>query len=148
MTDDQGRDHERRLGLYMGLKNELNKRELSNAENYDRAILTLSSSAIGLSIALLRRGADDPPAVGMWLLVVSWILFAGAICATLISFFTGQASIAHQSQIGWKLIMDMDETVRSRQNRAGMWTNRLAIAAGALFAAGVVATLFFCIRNF
>ena len=55
MTDQaQSNEHELRLKLYGETRADLLKRQLSNSENADRAILSVSTAALGFSLAFLK----------------------------------------------------------------------------------------------
>lgn len=47
-------DQERHLKLYADARADLLKRQLSNSENADRAILSVSTAALGFSLAFLK----------------------------------------------------------------------------------------------
>ena len=71
----------------------------SQAAQYDKAILTVSSSLFALSVAFLKDVAGSNP-VWAGLLILSWICLAISVCCTLTSFLTSQSALRHnQDQI-------------------------------------------------
>lgn len=90
--DESERDYEQ----YLKERDELLKRELSNSQLFDKAILTLSSAGLGFSLAFIRKGVSLDEATQEYLLYFSWGLFFLAIAFTLISFFTSQRAINKQ----------------------------------------------------
>jgi hypothetical protein len=83
---------EERQKLFDELKAKLNKRELSNAENFDKSVLTYSSAGLAFSLAFLKDFLPIAKAVWGWLLYCSWGLFTLAIIITIISYHTLQAN--------------------------------------------------------
>lgn len=55
-------------------------------KSFDKAVLTLSSGALGLSMIFLKDIVDIKLMQFKYLLYVSWLLYIGAIAANLISY--------------------------------------------------------------
>ena len=72
---------------------ETNKRVLSNSENLDKWILTLSSGGIAISLTILSSVVDVSKALHLGFLFSSWGLFGTSILMTVISYFTGQKGL-------------------------------------------------------
>ena len=68
-------DQEKLYELYIKQDEELSKRDLSNVENLDKAILSLSSAGLGLSLAFIRNVVPLAQANHVWVLHVSWLIF-------------------------------------------------------------------------
>ena len=62
----------------------------ANAEAQDRAILTLSSALLALSLSFFRDVFPSNQPIWLILLYTSWILFAIAICITILGFMFSQ----------------------------------------------------------
>ena len=77
---------------YLRFIEDTNKREMSNAETYDRALLTLSSVLLGLSLTYTQNVVPLHTACNLWLLITSWGLFATTIIVVMVSFIYGQHS--------------------------------------------------------
>jgi len=77
---------------YLRFIEDTNKREMSNAETYDRALLTLSSVLLGLSLTFTQNVVPLHTASKLWLLIGSWALFATTIIIVMASFIYGQHS--------------------------------------------------------
>src|SRR4051812_20704627 len=80
-TEDELRER-----LHKEHKDELVKKQISNAENFDKSVLTLSTSALGFSVAFIKDFADLASASERWMLPLSWCLFGGAVVFTMFSF--------------------------------------------------------------
>jgi hypothetical protein len=87
---------EEQNNVYQKCREDLLKRQLSNTENFDRAILTLSSSTLGLTLTFIRNVTPIENAHHIWLLLLAWVLLAIAIVITLLSFLISQAGAKTQ----------------------------------------------------
>lgn len=85
-------------------RNELDKAEQAQAAQYDKAILTVSSALLGLSVAFLKDVAADPPVV-ICILACAWLSLALSILFTLYSFLTSQNAIRYVRET-----IDIEET--------------------------------------
>ncbi len=72
--------------MFSERRQELINRQLSNSESQDRAVLTLSSSGLVLSVSFIRFVVELEAAVYTWLLYASWGLFATAVISTILSY--------------------------------------------------------------
>lgn len=79
-------DLEKLYEQYIKQDDELSKRDLSNVENLDKAILSLSSAGLGLSLVFIRNVVKLAEASHVWFLHVSWFMFVLAIISTLSSY--------------------------------------------------------------
>ena len=69
-------DQEKFFELYVKEEADLSKRDLSNVENLDKAILSLSSAGLGLSLVFIRRRSQT----GRCLPCVDIIYLLGDFC--------------------------------------------------------------------
>lgn len=145
--DEARLDKELRERLFRETKDELVKKQISNAENFDRSVLTLSSSALGFSVAFIKDLAPLGTADVRWALVGSWSLFGAAVILTMISFMTSQSAIRHQLDIAEKYYLRYDDTSIDAENVAANWTNRFNFFAGASLVLGMILTIVFAIAN-
>jgi hypothetical protein len=100
---------EERQKLCDQLNAELNKRELSNAENFDKAVLTYSSAGLAFSLAFLKDFLPIAKAAWGWLLYFSWGLFTLSIIATITSYITSQLGIKKERDKGERYYRDKEE---------------------------------------
>lgn len=136
-------EEEVRQEFYAKRRDELLKRQLSNSENADRAILTVSTAALGFSLAFLK---DLVPLTGAKLpilLYASWIAFACAILVTLLSFFASQVAISGELKKAEKYYLDGDESQFDSQLMAEKVTATLNIISAISFIVGIVLTCIF-----
>lgn len=78
----------------------LNERQLSNSQMLDRAILSLSSAGLTLSLAFMKTvvqtNAGNNEVIDVNFLYISWWAFVLAIIFTLISFLTSNYGLEKQ----------------------------------------------------
>lgn len=99
MQNEESNDQERKM-LFAELKSELFKRQLSNSDNLDKAVLAYSSAGLALSLGFLKDFISLATASQKWLLFTSWALFVLAVVVTIVSFLTSQRGIAKQLKLG------------------------------------------------
>lgn len=115
-----------RQKLHDSLRDDLFKRQLSNSENLDRAILMLSSAGLGLSLVFVKDLVPSVEANCMYLLYFSWILFGSAILSTLVSFFVSQQGIKKQLEMNRQYYLEKKEEVINQKNLWAVATERLS----------------------
>lgn len=139
-------DQPERQRLYEKTREDLLKRQLSNAENFDKAILSVSTAALGFSLAFLKDFVALEEARYAWLLYTSWGAFALAIVATIASYLVSQWGVTEQLEKAEGYYLRGDESCLKRGFYAQL-TDRINGAAGALFIVGVVVTTLFVSLN-
>ena len=90
--DEQKRSTE----IYDSFRDELYKRQLSNSEAYDRAILSLSSAGLAISLTFIKFIVPLEKAEYLSVLKASWVLFLISVIATVVSFLIGNKGISKQ----------------------------------------------------
>ena len=140
-------DHlERIYEQYLKERDQLLKRELSNSQLFDKAILALSSAGLGLSLAFIRKGVSLDEATQVYLLYSSWILFVAAIASTLFSFFTSQCAIKKQLEFNEEdYVMSKYDLVgkedpSSLKNRPNQITTVLSYVSGISYILAIILT--------
>lgn len=111
-------------------------------QNLDKALLTLSAGAFGLSIAFVSQ---VEPAGAVVLMYRAWIAFGLSILCELASFVTSKW--AHEKDV---LILDEDYEKCANTERRSRWnmaTTALNILAGLGFVGGAVFLTLFVARN-
>jgi hypothetical protein len=141
-TEDQQRER-----LHTSARGELLDRQFSNSEAYDKAILTLSSGFLALSLSFIKEIFPAGSITCRGLLYASWALLALAIISTVISFRVSNAAIEGQLGQAHRYYKERDESAftKSKLSRSVDWLNNVS---GGLFIFGVVLTVVFVILNF
>ena len=128
---------------YIKQDDELSKRDLSNVENLDKAILSLSSAGLGLSLVFIRNVVKLEEAAHIWLLHVSWLMFVLAITSTLLSYLFGQSALNKQRIINEKYYLEGDENAGQRMPFASKITRCLSYVSVFTYIAAVSFTALF-----
>ncbi len=146
MTDDQDLTAYKRRVL-TETRADLLRRNLSNSENYDKAILSLSTVFLGFSFAFLKDFVPFDQAQSLWLLYCSWISLTVSVVTTIVSFCVSQIAIDKQIEKAENYYLsDIEEALtRSWAAKANDWIN---YASGLFFVLGVLLTTAFVITNF
>lgn len=138
---------EERQKLFDELKAELNKRELSNAENFDKSVLTYSSAGLAFSLAFLKDFLPITKAVWGWLLYCSWYLFTLSIIVTIISYITSQLGIKRQLDKARRYYLEKEERAIEEKNVFEPLTEWLNYSSGLIFVLAVIFTTIFVSIN-
>lgn len=136
-------DQELRLKLYAEARADLLKRQLSNSENADRAILSVSTAALGFSLAFLKDIVPLQEAVLPNLPYLSWALFTLSIVLTLLSFFSSQKAIDEQLVLAHRYYIDRDEDAVMLRPSAAKLTDILNKSGAAFLVIGLLVTCAF-----
>ena len=137
------KDLEKLYEQYIKQDEELSKRDLSNVENLDKAILSLSSAGLGLSLIFIRNVVKLEEAAHIWLLHVSWLMFVLAITSTLLSYLFGQSALNKQRIINEKYYLEGDEDAGWRIPLASKITRFLSYVSVSTYIAAVSFTALF-----
>ena len=136
-------DSEKLYELYVKEEEELSKRDLSNVENLDKAILSLSSAGLGLSLVFIRNVVKLAAANHVWVLHVSWLMFGLAITSTLLSYLFGQRALDRQREFNEKYFLEGDEEAGLQKSFASRTTRFLSYVSVFTYIAAVACTTFF-----
>jgi len=132
---------------YHSYRTQLLDLQKSDTTEFDKGILTLSSGALGLSLAFIKDIVKIERASHPSLLMGSWFLFAGAILLTLISFLVTQKSVSVQLDYAEKYYLEEKEEYLNKKScwvSANVWLNRFTAF---LFTLAVFATVTFASIN-
>lgn len=117
--------------------------EQKSQEDFDKAVLTLSGGALGISFTFLKDIVGANPIAEPTFLIWSWRLWAGSILCVLFSYFLSHLSLR-------KAIAQVDDGTIYDQKPGGIWatwTAFLNIAGAALFVMGVLMLTYFASVN-
>lgn len=133
--------------LYMALKQEIDKRDLSNTENHDKAILTYSSLGLTISLTFLKDVTPLECVSHEWALFTSWVLFLAAIITVIFSFFLSQSALHTQLKNAEDYYLGDDDSALNRTNPLGQLTKAANILSAIFFVLAVVCAALFCYLN-
>ncbi|MYB63150.1 hypothetical protein F4X73_00545 [Candidatus Poribacteria bacterium] len=140
-------DQEKLFELYVKEEEDLSKRDLSNVENLDKAILSLSSAGLGLSLVFIRNVVKLAEASHVWVLYTSWVIFVIAITSTLMSYLFGQSALNKQRIINEKYYLEGDEDAGKQMPFASKITRFLSYVSVVTYIAAVSFTAIFIALN-
>ena len=136
-----------RSDLHKATRDHLIRLQLSNSEGFDRAILTLSSAGLALSITVVKEFVGKGSAHQAWSLQAAWILFAASIATVVISYITSQQGINDHLEYAHAYYEEGCDEYRIKSSPWRHWTIRLGYAGGALFLIAIAALIWFSISN-
>ena len=142
---EQNTSEEVEYKVYLEERKLLVEAELEQSRLFDRAILTLSAGAFGLSLAFIRQIAPTIKVGSQFLLTCSWACFSLSILSTLVSFLTSQSACSKQRDILESEYFNHNN--KSEKNKAAVWTKRLNIVSIVTFILGVTFLAIFSIIN-
>ncbi len=82
--------------MFDSFRDELLKRELSNTESYDRAILTLSSASLAVSLTAIRFVVPLESSNHIWMIKAGWLLLLFSIIMSLYAYLMSNKAISVQ----------------------------------------------------
>jgi uncharacterized membrane protein YgcG len=136
-----------RRDVYKSTRDDLLGRQLSNSEKFDNAVLTLSTGALGLSLAFIKDIVPVKMAIYLWVLKTSWCFFGLSIVLTLLSFFVSQFAINKQLEYAEEYYLNKKEEYLKRKNHFAIMTNYINYSSCLLFVAAIVFTVIFVSSN-
>jgi len=136
-----------RQNAFASYQAELFRRQLSNCENFDKAILTYASGALALSLGFLKDFIPLSRAALPTLLHLSWFAFASCILVTVTSYLISQRGINRQLQLAERYYLNGEEQALREVNHAAAATEWFNLASGVLFCIAVVLTTIFVSAN-
>ena len=140
-------EDEERRALHGKAREHLLKCQLSNSENYDRAILTLSTASLGLSVTFIKNMVEIDQAACLWLLETSWVLFGIAIVTTVLSFQLSQRSIDFEFNRLNKYYLEKDDKAFGIPNVNGDRTKQAGYVSGITFVIALFTLMLFICLN-
>jgi hypothetical protein len=126
---------------------EISKRQLSNSEAFDKAILSLSSAGLALSLSFFKFVVPASQAISLDLIKYSWYLFLAAIISTILSFVTSQRALAIELTHAERYYLSDEEEFEKKNNPASNLTELLNILSGLFFILAIINVVRFVVAN-
>jgi hypothetical protein len=123
------------------------RRQLSNTENFDKAVLSLGTAFLGFSMAFLKDFVSYKNAIYSFLLPASWALFCLSIVVTIVSFFVSQVGLTTQVKYAEKYYLECDESYFLKKNPAAKFTELANYGSAFSFILAIIATIIFVVVN-
>lgn len=132
---------------YDSFYEEAMRRNLSNTQAWDNAILTLSSVFLGFSLSFFNTSIPPDKACAHILLPISWWVFAISILITFLSFMVSNIGLKKQLQKAEEYYLKGNEEALSHKNRAATFVILCNWAAGIMFVCAMLLTVIFFTLN-
>jgi hypothetical protein len=114
-------------------RDDLRKRQLSNNENYDKTVLTLSSSGLALSLTAIKFAIPLTTARYLYLIQGSWWLFGATIFISIFAYWISNKALDKQLEIAEEYYSKGIEDAFSKKNWYSNVNDWLNMAAGLTF---------------
>lgn len=133
--------------LYFKYREELYKGSLSNAENLDKTLISLSTFGLMLSVTLIDKLIPLSKAHTIGLLLSSWIGFIASIACVLGSYYLSRKAFETQLESAKKHYIDKEFDSLNKENIFYSRCVRLTNIASILFVCSLVVMAFFVAIN-
>lgn len=120
------------------------------ASKYAKAIITLSSGALLLSLNFMKDLAPEPKVETFFYLIGSWIAFSSSLLMVVISFLLATFAFNKQVTISEKFLLHSPEgenNTKPDSNPYNFWIKTLNIASLIAFIFGLYYVVLFSINN-
>lgn len=144
LTEEEKKD---RIRIYESLREHILKSQLSNSENFDKEILTLSSVFLGATLTFIKDIVPIKTAWYLWQLNLSYLFFIIVIISTIISFLVSQRALAIQLDYAEKYYLELQEEFLKKENKWGNWIKYLSYISAFFFIFGIFCVALFIILN-
>lgn len=138
---------EEKKKIYAETRADLLKRQLSNAENYDKSILSVATAALGFSLVFLKEIVPISIAKDFYLIKISWLFLILTILATLISFLSSQRAINKQLLYAQEYYLNSNDDFLNKKNWPAIVTDWLNWGSAIFFVIAIVITTTFVSIN-
>ena len=147
MLKTQNKNLDKNYKIYLEERKELIHAEQLMYRSFDKAILTLSAGALGISITFINQIAPNPTRDTKCLIISAWIFFSLSVFSTLISFLTSQVACRKQIEICEEILLHNRSENDSKSNKFAVATKWLNYASISFFLLGIITLASFCLKN-
>lgn len=147
---NSGNNNDFKYKVYLEERKLLIHAEYEESRLFDKAILTLTAAAFGLSLTFIRQIVPTIKAGTVWILICAWAGFCISLLSTLISFLTSQYACSKQREILEAEFLDNHGSQSKKahpKNKLAIWTRRLNNISIFAFIIGVIFLVTFSITN-
>ncbi|SAL04797.1 hypothetical protein AWB78_07139 [Caballeronia calidae] len=140
-------DTAERKRLYERNRDDLSKRQISNAENLDKSILTYSGAGLALSLGFLKDFIPIRQAEFAWALYGSWFFFTLAMVLVIASYVLSLRVVTLQLDRAERYYLKSEDEAFNEQtwwdhcaNHVNHWMSAAAFAIALIFTTFFVST--------
>lgn len=138
---------EERRALYDKYWAEAQTRQRSSSENFDKSILTYSSSGLAISLTFLKDLVPIKDSIWPSLLYFSWACFVLATGLTILSFLISYKAQELSIEFCEEYFMNGKDEFRNKETWHGAFVKWSNIISGLAFVLALIATSFFVKLN-
>ncbi|WP_152526877.1 hypothetical protein [Pseudogulbenkiania ferrooxidans] len=135
-----------RQEMFFKYNEEISKRTLTNSEQQDRHVITLSSAAIGFSMVVLKEFPKEWRQFN-YLLSIALISLVVSIALVISSYIVSQLELEKQLEIARKYYLENDEDALKAERKNAI-TKYINIFSGSSFVAGMLFLALFTYKTF
>lgn len=143
---DNREDQKLDWDTYYDTRRTLDELRISQQNAFDKAILTISSSALAFSLVVMTALVGEAEINKVWLLVSSWCCFSVSIVINLLSYLVAEKALAKEIEC-LDETMSADQPVIQVRNIFVKWTKRANILAILSLIVGIATLLSFALAN-
>jgi len=147
---DSNNNNDLKYKVYLEERKLLIHAEYEESRLFDKAILTLTAGAFGLSLTFIRQIVPTIRSGTVWMLIFAWVGFGISLLSTLISFLTSQSACSKQREI-LKAEYFNNRGSQSKKvnlkNKMAIWTKQLNKISIFAFIIGIFFLTTFSIVN-
>ena len=143
-TPEQQKEAEK---IFASFEEESHKRELSNTQGYDKAILTLSSAGLGFSLLAIRFIVPWESADFIYLIVLGWFFLLASVTISLLAYQISNKAIAVELKNAQDYYLEGTEEAFNRKNRWQQCNKILNLLMGILFVVAMLLIVIFVVLN-
>lgn len=135
------------LRIYERMRDELIQSQRMNSDNFDKAILSLSSAGLGITVSFITNLIDLSKAHYLFALYLTWAFFIVAIVSTIISFLVSQSGISKQLDSLEKIYIKKEEVDNKKVMRIAKALKWLTVTSAIAFILAILFLVSFSITN-
>jgi hypothetical protein len=146
-TDIKSNIESERIRLYEKYRDHMIELQKLNSQNFDKAILSLSTTTLGLSLAFIKDIVNLENAACISILKLSWIALVLAIIITLLSFLFSQSAITKQLEYADEYYLQNKDASLEKTNCFDILNRWSAYFSALFFILGIILTVIFVQSN-
>ena len=144
---DEETEQEQRQRLYKSYRDELLKRDLSNTESYDKAVLFLSSAALGVSTSTIDTFVPLNTANQLILLKYGWGLLALTVIFSLAAYLISNKAIKIELEHAEKYYLEEKDEFLNKKNKYRGANTAVNYSVGVTLSLALVLIMYFIFLN-
>ena len=134
--------------IFESYRDEINKRQLSNSESFDKAMLSLSSAGLALSLSFIKFIVPLDKIEQTFFLYTTWCLFGLTIILTITSLLVSQKALENTLKYAEKYYLDDNPKYFNKKDKWNGATNWLNRVPAITFILAIISVIIFTTQNF